>query len=69
VRTLTAQERISGYVVGALPIFMIVAISLVNRNYIDMLFTQTSGHIMLAIAATLEILGFWLIWRIIDIEV
>ncbi|MBI3978428.1 MAG: type II secretion system F family protein [Chloroflexi bacterium] len=69
VRTLTAQERISGYIVGALPIIMIVVISVLNRRYVDMLFNETNGQIMLAIAAVLEVIGFWMIRRIVDIEV
>jgi len=69
VRTLTAQERMSGYIIGALPIVLIAVIAIMNRSYVDMLFGTTPGHIMLGAAVVLEVIGFWLIRRIIAIEV
>ncbi|MBI2863986.1 MAG: type II secretion system F family protein [Chloroflexi bacterium] len=69
IRTLTAQERLSGYVIGALPIFMVIVISMVNRSYIEMLFFTTVGRLMLGIAAVLEIIGFLITKKIVAIEV
>ena len=69
LRTLTAQERISGYVIGALPVFLIAIISVLNRSYIDMLFSTTAGNIMLGVAVALELIGFWMISRIIAIDI
>ncbi len=69
VRTLTAQERTSGYVIGALPIFLMVAISFINRDYVNQLLFTFSGQMMLAVAGVLEVLGFLMIRKIVAIEV
>ena len=69
IRTLTAQERLSGYVIGALPIFMLVVISIMNRSYIEILFYTTVGRLMLIAAAILEVIGFLITKKIVAIEV
>lgn len=61
VRALTAEGRMSGYVVGALPIALAVVINLMQPDYLDPLLHTESGHTLLKIAATLEIVGFYFI--------
>jgi tight adherence protein B len=68
VQTLTAQERISSYVVGALPIVAFAFLSLFNPDYLGMLFGTTLGTVLLAIGVALELLGFYIIRRIVDIR-
>ena len=69
IQTLTAQQRWSGYIIGALPIIVLIVIWMFNRSYTDELFFQLHGQAMLGIAAVLEVAGFYMIRRIIDIEV
>ncbi|HZP26265.1 MAG TPA: type II secretion system F family protein [Dehalococcoidia bacterium] len=69
IRTLTAQQQISGYIVCALPIFVGAAFFLLNPSYISLLFTESLGRVMLAIAAGLQVLGIVIIRRIVNIEV
>jgi tight adherence protein B len=61
VRALTAEGRMSGYVVGALPIALAMVINLMQPDYLDPLLHTESGHSLLKIAATLEIVGFYFI--------
>lgn len=68
VRTLTAQGRISGLIIGIIPIGLLGIISIVNPGYTEIFFTTTYGHILLAIAVTLEGIGFLVIRKIIDIK-
>lgn len=68
VNTLTAQERMSSYVVGGLPIVAFATLMMVNQEYLDLLFTSTLGHVLLVTAATLEVIGFYVIRRIVDIR-
>lgn len=68
VNTLTAQERMSSYVVGGLPIVAFGTLMMVNQEYLDLLFTSTLGHVLLAAAAALEVIGFYVIRRIVDIR-
>jgi tight adherence protein B len=68
VQTLTAQERMSCYVVGALPIVSVGFLSVTNPGYLDQLFHTSYGQLMLAAAVVLEVCGFVIMRRIIDIR-
>jgi tight adherence protein B len=73
IRTLTAQQRMSGFIVGGLPVAIIGILTLLaavtGQNYMEILFTTNSGRIALLAAATLEGVGIMLIRRIVKIEV
>jgi tight adherence protein B len=69
IMTLTAQERISSYIVGALPIACFVLLTINNPAYLSNLFDIPLGHVLLGAAVVLEIVGFYIIRRIIDIKI
>ena len=69
IRTLTSQQRMTGYVVGGIPIGLLGIFFLISPEFIGLLFTTSMGHIMLGVAAALEVLGFFVIKKIVDIEV
>jgi Flp pilus assembly protein TadB len=69
VRTLTAQGRLSGIIIGLLPVALCVIISLINPEYIYPLFTQPIGQAMVAMAVITEIFGMLLIRNIVDIRI
>jgi tight adherence protein B len=69
VQTLTAQQRWSGYIIGALPIVLLLTISVINPGYSGELLFTTHGQIMLGVAAVMEGMGFVLIRKIVAIEV
>jgi len=56
-RALTAQGRLSGWVVGAVPVVMLVVMYLIDPVFVSPLFTTPPGWIMLGTAAVLETLG------------
>jgi tight adherence protein B len=68
VQTLTAQERMSSYVVGALPIVAFTFLTFVNPGYLDLLFGTVQGRLMLGASIFLELIGFFIIRRIVDIK-
>jgi tight adherence protein B len=68
VSTLTAQERMSSYVVGALPIVAFGFLTVANPQYLDLLFGTNFGRLLLAGAVGLELIGFVIIRKIIDIR-
>jgi tight adherence protein B len=69
IMTLTAQERISSYIVGALPIGSFVFLSMSNPKYLSALFDTDLGHVLLVAAGMLEVIGFVIIRKIIDIKI
>jgi Flp pilus assembly protein TadB len=48
---------------------MILILQVINPNYIDLLFTDRLGQIMIITAAVMQTLGAIIIWRIVKIKV
>jgi tight adherence protein B len=69
VQTLTAQGRMSRWVLTAIPIVLLAAISLINPAYISPLYHSTLGHVLLAVAATMVFAGSMVIKNIVNIKV
>jgi tight adherence protein B len=76
IRTLTAQQRMSGYVVGGLPFFLAFFIYLAAPKFFDPMFVKPPevlgipmGLILMGIAVLAMGAGFFFIRRIVDIEV
>lgn len=68
VKTLTAQGKMSGLIVALLPIFLGILLFLINRELMMVLFTTTPGRISLTIAFVNELIGAFIISRIVKIE-
>lgn len=68
VRALTAQGRISGMIVGFLPIAIGGLLMVINPNYIQMLFSENLGRIMIGIAVAMETIGIFLIRKVVNIK-
>jgi len=69
IKTLTAQQRMTGVIIGALPIFVGVIMFAMNPDYMTPLFTETAGKVLLLIAAGMEAAGVFLIRSMMSFEV
>jgi tight adherence protein B len=69
IQALTGEGRLSGVVLMALPLVLLVAIYELNPTYIATLFTDPMGKKMLAAAVVMQILGALVIRKIVDIKV
>jgi len=69
VQALTGEGRLSGVVLMALPLVLFVVVYRMNPEYVSMLFTDRAGKKMLAIAVFMQILGAFVIKKIVDIKV
>ena len=69
ITTLTSQQRMTGIIIGGLPIGMGALFMLINPDYMGMLFTETAGRIMLLTAIVLEVLGATSMKKILAIEI
>lgn len=69
LRVQTAQTRISGMVIGVVPVLILLAIFLMNPEYIKPLFDTKDGQLALCIAIGLIIAGFVSIKKISNIEI
>ena len=69
VRTLTAQGRMSRWVLTLLPLFLFLVINLLNPSYVGQLYHTTLGKVMLVLAAIAVSSGSFVIKRIVNIKV
>lgn len=69
VRVYTAQGRLTMMILMGLPPALVIMMLFINREFIWVLFTDPLGHILIAIGAVLQVLGFLMIRRIIHIQV
>lgn len=69
IRVYTAQGRFTGYLLAGLPIIVGFLIYMLNSEYIKILFQRPIGRMMIAVAAILQITGFFIIRKIINIEI
>ncbi|RQD72260.1 MAG: secretion system protein [Tindallia sp. MSAO_Bac2] len=69
IRTLTAQGRISGLIIGLLPVILALFMLAINPGYIQSLFHHPIGLMMVSMAVFGEIIGFVMIRKIIQIRV
>jgi tight adherence protein B len=68
VKALTAQGRMSAYVLLAMPFVMGLAISAFNRTYISILFTSTMGKVLIVGALISMAIGGLVIRKIVSFK-
>jgi len=69
IRALTAQSRISGYMVAMVPIVLSVVVYLIQPDLMSLLFTHRCGWIMVGVAVLGIVAGFVVIGKIVNIDV
>lgn len=68
LRVQTAQTRMSGMIIGVVPVFVLLIIFFMNPEYIKPLFDTKDGQLALCLAICLIVAGFISIKKISDIE-
>lgn len=69
LKALTAEGKLSAYILGALPFAIAGAILLLNPEYLTPLFTTLPGLVMIGGACLLVVIGFVVMFKIIKVEV
>ena len=69
VRVFTAQGRLTMSLLMALPPVIVIVMEIMNPSFIQPLFTDHLGHIAILIGITLQTVGYFVIRRIIHIQV
>jgi len=69
INTLTAQGRMSGYLVAFLPIGIAITLNFINPDFMRPLFTQLLGQILLGVGGVMMTIGFFAIQKIVSIKV
>jgi tight adherence protein B len=69
IRTLTAQARLSGLVLAVLPIVMAGIVFVLAPEYLKGLAADPVGRALIVAAVALQVIGFLIIRRIVNIRV
>lgn len=68
LRVHTAQGRMTGYLLAALPVLVGMALFTINRDYMIVLFVEPGGRMLLMATVFFQVVGFLWIRRIVNIE-
>lgn len=69
VGTLTAQGKFSGVVLTCIPVALGLFFALTSPEYLKPLLTTSMGKMAIGIAVVMEIIGYVIISRIVDIKI
>jgi tight adherence protein B len=68
IRALTAQGRLSGYVLVCLPFFFAIAMYMISPEFMQPMLTQTLGHILIGVGIFMDFVGLMVIRKLVNIE-
>jgi tight adherence protein B len=69
LKTLTAQSRISAWVLCSMPIFIALMMTVLNPEYMSVLWNDPRGQKLIAIALTMQLMGMLMVRKIINIKI
>jgi tight adherence protein B len=69
VQVKTAQGRLTAMILVSLPLAMMAVLEAFNPAYMRVLFDDPLGPTILGIAAALQVVGSFMLWKIVHIEV
>ncbi len=69
IRVKTAQARLSGYIVSALPFILFFWINVANPKYLESLYNHPMGYYILGAGVMMQFIGWLIISRVVKIEV
>src|SRR6266496_1014524 len=69
LRSLTAEGKVSGFILGSLPIGVSVLITMTNRDYFVRLFDNPKGQLMFAFAIVAWFAGIFWMFRMTKMEI
>ena len=69
LRVFTAQGRMTGYMLAVLPLLLFGILWSMNADYMRILFTDPMGKLVVIIGIVMQIVGYFWIRRVVDIEI
>jgi len=69
VRVLSAEGRLSAWILTILPFVLAAVINFVNPNFLSLLWTDPVGKKMVGFMLAIMVLGIFWMWRVIKIRV
>ena len=69
IRALTSEGKATGWVLGALPVFVFGALYIIQPDYLEPFWTDWLGEILITIVGTLLASCFFIVRQMINIEI
>ena len=69
ISTLTAQKRLSGWVIGLMPAAFMALMLAISFDYMSVLFSDPAGRVLLLTAIILDVIGIMAIRRIVAVDI
>src|SRR5205085_5595393 len=69
LKTLTTSSRMSAWLLCGLPIFVAMAVTVMNPDYMSVLWKDPRGHYLIAVAMTMQITGMLIVRKILKIKI
>lgn len=69
IKALSSEAKASAMIIGALPIIVMIIVSLTSPTYMLLLFTDATGHMMLGIGACMMGAGILVMRNMINFEI
>ena len=68
VRVLSAQGRMSGMIIGLLPVAVILFLMITNPSYFTEFAQNSIGKVMIIVSVCMELIGFFIINKLVDVK-
>ncbi|HZE63109.1 MAG TPA: type II secretion system F family protein [Pyrinomonadaceae bacterium] len=69
LKTLTTSSRLSAWLLCGLPIFVAIAVTFMNPDYMAVLWKDQRGHYLIASAIFMQITGMLIVRKILNIKI
>jgi tight adherence protein B len=69
INTMTAEKRLTGNILAVYPAALAGLMFLIHPDLMSVLWTEPVGRALLALAVTLQVIGFIVIRRIVEIDI
>jgi len=69
LKTLTTSSRMSAWLLCGLPIFVAIAVTVMNPDYMSVLWKDPRGHKLIAAAMFMQITGMLIVRKILNIKI
>ncbi len=68
IKVKTASGKITGIMLAVLPVLLLLALNIMNPDYISIFFEENLGHYMLLFCFVWELIGFLIIRKILSVK-
>ena len=69
LKTLTTSSRMSAWILCGLPIFIAVGVTVLNPEYMSVLWKDQRGHYLIAAALFMQVSGMLIVRKILNIKI